>query len=140
MLTEAPEAVVGTEPVGRDLRVVLNAPRTVPDASLAAVIEALEQSGAEPDPRRVNLTISTSNVRYYHAADASAATIIADGIGAQLRDFTNFEPSPPEGLVEIWMAGREIEAASTQGNATLDQLAQELRQLQEDLTRALRGN
>ena len=135
-VSEIPEA----EPAARDLRVVLNAPRTVPDASLAAVIEALEQSGAEPDPRRVNLTISTSNVRYYHAADADAATVIADGIGAQLRDFTTFEPSPPEGLVEIWMAGREIATANSASATPIDQLARELQQLQVDLTRALRGN
>ncbi len=124
----------------RDLRVVLNAPRTVPDASLAAVINALAESGADPDPRRVNLTISTSNVRYYHPEDADAATAIAQGIGAQLRDFTDFEPSPPEGLVEIWMAGREIENSGNTTNNAFSQLAQDLIELQENLTRALRGN
>ena len=124
----------------RDIRVVLNAPRTVPDASLAAVIEALEQSGANADPRRVNLTISNSNVRYFHSEDAEAAAIIANGIGARLRDFTDFEPAPPEGLVEIWMAGREISAPTQTARGPLDQLAQDLRQLERDLRRALGGN
>ena len=129
-------------PVARDIRVVLNAPRTVPDESLAAVIDALQQSGANPDPRRVNLTISTSNVRYFHSEDAEAAAVIANGIGARLRDFTDFQPAPPEGLVEIWLAGSEIASASRtrDGERPLDQFAQDLRQLQRDLRRALGGN
>ena len=119
---------------------VLNAPRTVPDTSLAAVIAALAESGADPDPRRVNLTISTSNVRYYHPEDAGAATVIANGIGAQLRDFTDFQPSPPEGLVEIWMAGREIESSGPREGDAFDQIARDLQELQRNLSRILGGN
>ncbi len=124
----------------RDLRVVLNAPRTVPDASLSAIIDALEKSGADPDPRRVNITISTSNVRYYHDTDADVALAIAEGIGAQVRDFTNFEPTPPEGLVEIWIAGRAIATNDDRQVTLVDQIAEDLRLLQTNLTRVLRGN
>ena len=126
--------------LSRDLRVILNAPRTVPDTSLAAVIAALAESGADPAPRRVNLTISTSNVRYFHPEDAGAATVIADGIGAQLRDFTDFQPSPPEGLVEIWMAGREIESSGPREGDAFDQIARDLQELQRNLSRILGGN
>ena len=144
-----PEIGFSPDPVTKNfanLRVLLNAPRTVSDASLAAVIDALAQSGAQPSPQRVNLTISASNVRFYHPDDAEAAAAIADGIGASLRDFTDFDPRPPAGLVEIWLAGKEIDQGQA-GNTTrsaggpLDQFARDLRRLERSLRQALRrGN
>ncbi|MXQ09323.1 hypothetical protein GQ651_15870 [Alphaproteobacteria bacterium GH1-50] len=127
----------------RDLRVMLNAPRTVSDAELSSVVDALAAGGVQPDARRVNLNISTANVRYFHAEDAEAAAALADGIGATLRDFTDFEPSPPEGLIEVWLAGREVGGSgggSNQSGGALDQIGADLRRLEQGLRRALGGN
>ena len=129
----------------RDLRVVLNAPRTVSDDRLAGVVEALTAGGVQPRAQRVNMNISTANVRYFHPGDAEAAAIMAEGIGALLRDFTDFEPKPPEGLIEIWLAGREVGGsggggAPAQRGGALDQIGADLRRLEQGLRRALGGN
>ena len=75
--------------------------------------------------------------------ECHAAAALADGIGATLRDFTDFEPSPPEGLIEVWLAGREVGGSgggSNQSGGALDQIGADLRRLEQGLRRALGGN
>lgn len=54
----------------------------------------------------VGATITKTQVRFYHAADATAAAALAKTIGAQARDFTSFDPSPPTGTIEVWIAAK----------------------------------
>lgn len=92
--------------------VVLNAPSSIGDAELATLVEGLGAEGfVLAEPNRVNLTISESNVRYFHAADAAAAVAVAAELGAKARDFTAFSPAPPAGTIEVWLAGRGDGAA-----------------------------
>lgn len=92
--------------------VVLNAPASVGDAELAALVEGLGGEGfVLAEPNRVNMTISESNVRYFHPADAAAAEAVAAELEAEARDFTTFSPAPPAGTIEVWLAGRGDAAA-----------------------------
>ncbi|WP_299836968.1 hypothetical protein [uncultured Jannaschia sp.] len=85
---------------------VVHAPRSVNAAAREALSEALRSADfAVNAPLTVNLTISETHLRYYHAADEAAATAIASVLGVPARDFTSFRPSPRDGLVEVWMAG-----------------------------------
>lgn len=45
-------------------------------------------------------------VRFYHTEDAPAATAAAGAIGAAVQDFTGYAPTPPEGLLEVWLSAR----------------------------------
>ena len=123
----------------RNLRVVLNAPRTVTNGRLTDVVEALNSGGVIPDARRVNLTIRRANVRYFHPEDSEAAEVIASAIGADVRDFTDFEPKPDDALIEVWLSGQEI-GNSGRSDGPLDQLSEDLRRLQRGLRQALSGN
>ena len=53
----------------------------------------------------VNLSISTANVRYFHAEDRAEAARLARTYGAEVKDFTWFRPSPEKGATEIWLSG-----------------------------------
>ncbi|OYX42334.1 MAG: hypothetical protein B7Z02_12395 [Rhodobacterales bacterium 32-67-9] len=87
--------------------VVLHAPAGVADATLVETVDKLVAVGVPVgEPSRVGFTISESNVRYFHAADAEAAAAIATEVGARLRDFTSFDPAPPAGTIEVWLAGK----------------------------------
>jgi hypothetical protein len=61
--------------------------------------------------REVGFSIRSPNVRYYHEEDRRAAIEVADlltsalGDDAEARDFTDYEPSPERGLIEIWIDG-----------------------------------
>lgn len=89
-----------------DVNVYVHAPGS---ARLAAggAITALRSAGLDPvltDP--VTFGISQSNIRFFHAEDRAAATEVARILGAELRNFTDFRPSPRIGTVEVWIAGR----------------------------------
>lgn len=87
--------------------VILHAPAGVADAALAGTVGRLAAAGVPVgEPSRVGFTISESNVRYFHAADAEVAAAIAAEVGARLRDFTSFDPAPPAGTIEVWLAGK----------------------------------
>ena len=87
--------------------VYLHAPTSLAEAEVEGVFAALTGAGfAVEDPRRVGISISRSNVRYFHDVDAGAASRLAEEIGAIARDFTSYRPSPPDGTIEVWLAGR----------------------------------
>lgn len=54
----------------------------------------------------VGVSISTTQIRYYHTTDRIAAEYLSDISGATLRDFTDFSPRPPSGTLEYWLSGR----------------------------------
>ena len=53
----------------------------------------------------VDLSISSSNVRYFHAEDRAEAARLAEAYGAEIKDFTWFRPTPERGTTEIWLSG-----------------------------------
>lgn len=117
----APEAPVASAPAASLFPgpVILHAPESVADAALAEVVDRLGAAGVPVgDPSRVGFTVSESNVRYFHAADAEAAAAVAEAIGARLRDFTSFAPSPPDGTIEVWLAGTGSASTSAPRKAT----------------------
>ncbi len=74
-------------------------------------MSALQASGAKsPTAVPVGFSISSTNIRFYHAEDSAAAAKVAEVLRAEgqeteLRDFTDFRPQPDLGLVEVWLAG-----------------------------------
>lgn len=87
--------------------VVVHAPQSVTGSELAGVIEGLDAEGfVLAEPARVDVTVKQSNVRYFHPEDAEAAAAVAAVLGALVRDFTDFAPTPPAGTIEVWLAGR----------------------------------
>jgi hypothetical protein len=56
---------------------------------------------AQPSP----FSISTTQVRYYHARDRDGAETVAAIAGGVARDFTAHQPPPPVGTLELWLEG-----------------------------------
>lgn len=101
----------------RTQSVLVNAPSSVPaDATLAT----LRTSGfGEVALQPTRLTIRTSSVRYYHAADAAAAAEVAALIGpglpggrAEARDFSDASSLGAPGHLEVWIASAPTPAAA----------------------------
>ena len=62
----------------------------------------------------VRFKVSETHVRYYHPEDAAAAEALAGILGTEARDHTAFRPRPPDGTVEVFLAGeRSASAART---------------------------
>ncbi len=82
-------------------------------ADAEAAVAALRAAGMENVVARpVTISISQSNVRFFHRADAPAARAVADALGdesvdttPEVRDFTHFRPRPEEGRLELWLSG-----------------------------------
>lgn len=99
--------------------VVVNAPASIDEAALAALVGELGAGGfVLAEPNRVDITIRESNVRFFHPGDAAAAEAVAAALGAVPRDFTAFTPAPPEGTIEVWLAGRGEGAAPARARRT----------------------
>lgn len=129
-----------------ELRILLNAPQDVARGRIADVVAELRQAGFRPpDPNTVAFAISRSNVRYFHPGDEQAARILAERIGADLRDFTDFAPAPPEGTVEVWLAGRgapqirRAPARATRATPRSDPDQQEAQRLRRSILQRLRN-
>ncbi|MGI9393836.1 MAG: hypothetical protein ACR2OY_04260 [Boseongicola sp.] len=56
--------------------------------------------------RPAAFSISQTNVRYFHEDDQIAAQELASAVGARLRDFTDFQPLPEPGVIEVWLEGK----------------------------------
>ncbi|MEM6374370.1 MAG: hypothetical protein AAF727_16560, partial [Pseudomonadota bacterium] len=89
-----------------DASVFIHAPQSARIAASAAeaVLQDIGLSARLTDP--VSFGISVSNVRYFHPSDRAAAAEVARLLNAEIRDFTDFRPSPRVGTVEVWIAGR----------------------------------
>jgi hypothetical protein len=107
----APEAVPAPDAPPGPQRLVLHYPSSAGEAAGGAADRITGLGLGAPTLTPVGFSISQTNVRFYHAADRESATRIAaalEGAGAgpvQARDFTDFRPSPPAGLVEVWLSG-----------------------------------
>ncbi len=103
----------------RDLRLIVHAPTGIPGADVDAALTLLAGAVAPPEgPIGVTYAISTSNVRYYHAADADAAAAAAASLSTRLgpveaRDFTGYQPRPAAGTIEVWLSGAPVTPART---------------------------
>ena len=118
--------------------VVLLVPAFVPQAEAEDAIQTAATLGIPVDQtRRANLSISQTNIRYFHAEDAEAATILASGLGGIARDFTNFRPPPNPGVIEIWIEGQGGSTSNQQGSATVRGIEADLEALRNSIQRAL---
>ena len=52
---------------------------------------------------RVNYTISSNQVRFFHRRDSEPAGALAELLGATARDFTSYRPQPPVGMIEVFL-------------------------------------
>ena len=118
--------------------VVLMVPAFVPQSTAEEAVAAAAAIGIPVDQtRRASVSIRQTNIRYYHAEDAEAATILASGLGGIARDFTSFTPSPNPGVIEVWLQGRSGSTTSNQGSATGRGIQADLAALRNTIARAL---
>ncbi len=97
--------VAPPEPIS-GIDVTLHVPNRVSRLDANALIAQARDAGFVVDQTRpAGFTISRTNIRYYHAANAENAQVLADAVDGELRNFTSFRPSPALGTIEIWMAG-----------------------------------
>jgi hypothetical protein len=103
---DAPLPVARPAPT-EEFTLIVHAPATLTEAEIATAADAFEAAGfGAITPKTVDVNIRETNVRYYSAEDQGIAARLAGVLGARLRDFTGFSPKPPEGTVEVWLAGR----------------------------------
>ena len=101
------------ELVSRSYRIHLSAPASLSDRRLNAYTRALGETGlAVGQANRVNFRVTANHVRYFHPDDRAAAHQLANSISGELRDFTDFSPSPELGTIEIWLAGNNAPTRS----------------------------
>jgi hypothetical protein len=94
-----------------DARVLLNYPPSAASDAEAA-LDALRTAGAENAAGgEARVSVSRTNVRYFHSEDRATAEEVAaiigrtSGTASDPRDFTGFSPRPPAGTLEVWLAG-----------------------------------
>ncbi len=87
-------------------KAVINAPSTLDEEEVNLVAADVRETGMSLGRiNRVNYKVSTNQVRFFHQDDAELALALAQHIGAQARDFTNYRPSPPAKSIEIFLTG-----------------------------------
>jgi hypothetical protein len=107
-----PPPAVPAIPGAESLAVWLAVPQTVPEAEAEEVAGLLREIGVrESEVTRVGFRVSSSHVRFYRPADAAAAAALGELIGAETRDMTAFRPLPPDGTLEIFLAGESTAPA-----------------------------
>ncbi len=65
--------------------------------------------------KKVDVSISERNLRYFHDRDRLEARKLAREYDADLKDFTWFQPKPAPGTAELWLAGNRAEVAEAPG-------------------------
>lgn len=102
--------VVGPDYSATGIHILLSKGGNVGDASpLAAKLDAAGFTVTET--AETGVTIRETNVRYYHQADSEAAQALAARLGVTARDFTGFSPTPPQGMIEVWVQGPATDTA-----------------------------
>ena len=106
-------------PGAEGYKVRLYAPSKTSGEEVDHVAETVRGTGMSLPPiQRVGFNVSATHVRYFHDNEAAAAQELAERLGAQARDFTDFRPSPQNGSIEIYVAGNGVSAApSSSGRA-----------------------
>lgn len=85
-------------------------PASAPPDATDALVSTLKDAGyTVTEAAHVAVAVRQSHVRYYHVADAAAAQALAAKVGTKVRDFTTFDPLPPVGVIEVWIAGKTPE-------------------------------
>lgn len=114
-------------------QVYIYAPRRAPRDRANEVVTTLRDAGASVRaPTTTAATIRQTHIRYYHAEDAEAARAAAKIIGADARDFTNYAPSPPVGMLEVWIAGTgapKVTSRASSGGDSVRGLGQAVKRL-----------
>ncbi|MEL7345891.1 MAG: hypothetical protein AAFN59_13725, partial [Pseudomonadota bacterium] len=130
-----------------NVSVVLWAPNATPDDRIEQVDDGLRGAGFDIGAaQRIDIRITQDQVRYFHASSAEAAAVLAETIGARLRDFTGFRPSPEQGTIEVWLRGDPAPAqvarapASTPRPTQAQREQQQLQQVRSRLLQTLRNN
>ncbi|MBT8412863.1 MAG: hypothetical protein KJO30_00925 [Boseongicola sp.] len=135
---ETPEPPAVNAGLAEATNVVLLVPAFVPQTTAENAVATAADIGIPVDQtRRANVSISRTNIRYFHAQDAEAATILASGLGGVARDFTDFTPPPNPGVIEIWIQGRGGSTNTQQGSATARGIEADLEALRNTIARAL---
>jgi hypothetical protein len=81
-------------------------PETVPDAEAEELMTLVRAVGiGDGRVSRVGFKVSSTHLRFYHREDAGAAAALAAIVGTEARDFTSFRPRPPDGTLELFVAG-----------------------------------
>ncbi|MFK7764486.1 MAG: hypothetical protein AB8B62_14595 [Roseobacter sp.] len=138
-------ADLGLFGVARDrFNLVTFAPTNLSSETIAENADILNTTGFSVDAvNRVNFKVSKTHVRYYRAEDAAVARAIAAEVGGAAKDFTTLRNRPPEGQVEVWLAGSRKFAATrtaqTRSNTSTAQRQAALKaQLENRLVNSLR--
>jgi hypothetical protein len=104
-------------------RVHVHVPSGLATSEADRAVAVLGAAGYAPSSRlTVQLTIGSTNIRYYHPEDAEAAQDIAaaitgeTGSPAVARDFTDFSPRPAAGTIEVWLAGQSPSGPAAQAS------------------------
>ena len=92
----------------KSVRIVMHA--NEPSQRLADQLqELLTALGAKGVEMRIVDDVPNSNqVRYYHAADKEAGQVVGEALSlvfdeVAVRNFEDYQPSPSDGLIEIWL-------------------------------------
>jgi hypothetical protein len=89
----------------------LAVPQSVTDAEAEEIAGLLKKLGiGDSRVTRVGYKVSESHVRFYHRDDAPAAAALAGILGTEARDHTSFRPRPPDGMMEVFLAGERTTA------------------------------
>jgi hypothetical protein len=93
-------------PGAEALFVRLAVPQTVPEAEAEEIASLLREIGVgDSRVTRVGFKVSETHVRFYRPADAPAAAALAEMLGTEARDHSTFRPRPPDGTLEVFLAG-----------------------------------
>lgn len=137
-----PPSLMPPRPTFAGLSVHIHAPGSIGNDALDQIAADLADIGFAPaPPARVGITVRNTQVRFFHDADAEAAATLAGKAGAVVRDFTSFRPSPPDGTLELWLAGgfgAGAAAGPARVKAPSDPLAARKRALRDLLVEQLR--
>ena len=94
-----------------DARIVIHHGTPSAESAARRLGEAVEGEGlGGAELRRVDVDVSQANVRYFHPQDRAAAEAVnrvlrRAGYGSDVQDFTEFDPPPSLGTVEVWLPG-----------------------------------
>jgi len=121
-------------PFGPAATLHLLAPPHGPAADRQKITDAIAAAGfGVPEVSDLPINLRTPQIRYYHSADAATAERLGKALGFRVRDFSYVASPPPEGHIEIWLAGKSAKArarvkakASEPGQAPLPPMPEEI--------------